>query len=208
MEKRCFIFGAGEYSPLIVAPAEGDIVIAADGGQTLCELLGVTPTLVIGDFDSSPEPAFDTDVIILPVVKDDTDLIYSVKHGLFEGCREFHIYGGTGGRLDHTVGNLQALLYIANRGGEGYLYGNGITATIIKNGSFSFIPEGVISVFAFGGDAHGVTVRGGEYEALDITLKPEFPLGVSNHTLGKEVTASVEDGAILIMWEVPKGADA
>ncbi|MCD8311672.1 MAG: thiamine diphosphokinase [Firmicutes bacterium] len=201
MEKRCFIFGAGEFETLREKPVAGDIVIAADGGQALCEALGVEPTLVIGDFDSSPEPMYETDVIILPVVKDDTDMIYSIKHGLSEGCREFHIYGGTGGRLDHTVANLQSLLYIANRGARGCLYGADTAATVIKDGTFTFKSAGMVSVFAFGGSADGVTIRGGQYEVEGISLTPEFPLGVSNHSTGNPVTVTVERGALLVMWE-------
>ena len=53
----------------------------------------------------------------LPVEKDDTDTLAAVKLGLERGCTDFWIYGGTGGkRLDHTLANLQTLLYLRRRG--------------------------------------------------------------------------------------------
>ncbi len=47
---------------------------------------------------------------------------------------EFHLYGGTGGRrLDHTLANLQTLLYLRRRGARGYLYDNDFVWTVIEN---------------------------------------------------------------------------
>jgi thiamine pyrophosphokinase len=56
-----------------------------------------------------------------------------------------------------------------------------------------------ISVFAFGGKARGVTLCGLKYTAEDITLTPEFALGVSNELTEDECSISVSDGALLIM---------
>ncbi|MBO5101426.1 MAG: hypothetical protein J6C39_02740, partial [Clostridia bacterium] len=58
-----------------------------------------------------------------------------------------------------------------------------------------------ISVFALGGNAEGVTVRGAEYEAENITLTPGYPLGASNRFVGEPVFVSVERGALLIITE-------
>ena len=53
----------------------------------------------------------------LPVEKDDTDTLAAIRAGLEQGCGLFSIYGGTGGkRLDHTLANLQSLLFLRRRG--------------------------------------------------------------------------------------------
>ena len=94
----CYIFGAGSYYGLRSKPDVSDYVIAADGGWRWCRSAGLTPDLLLGDFDSLGEvPAFDH-ILRVPVEKDDTDMMLAIKKGLERGCREFHLYGGTGGR--------------------------------------------------------------------------------------------------------------
>ena len=122
----CYIFGAGSYYGLRSKPDVSDYVIAADGGWRWCRSAGLTPDLLLGDFDSLGEvPAFDH-ILRVPVEKDDTDMMLAIKKGLERGCREFHLYGGTGGRRsDHTVANYQALLYLARRGARLAQYDRG-----------------------------------------------------------------------------------
>ena len=55
---RCFIFAAGDFYGLRERPAPGDFVIAADAGYRHCRAVGITPHLLLGDFDSMPEPDF------------------------------------------------------------------------------------------------------------------------------------------------------
>ena len=102
--KRCFIFAAGTYYGLRERPQTGDLVLAADAGYLACRQAGITPDLLLGDFDSMDQPADFDHVCRVPVEKDDTDTMLAVKTGLEQGCGEFYIYGGTGGRrLDHTA---------------------------------------------------------------------------------------------------------
>ena len=89
-------------------------VLCADGGWQLARQAGVRPDLVIGDFDSSDQPG-EGPVERYPVEKDDTDTMLCLKKGLSMGFDDFLVVGGFGGRIDHTVGNLQALRYAANR---------------------------------------------------------------------------------------------
>ena len=52
MDGRCFIIGAGDFFGFVQRPSAGDYVIAADAGYKYCLREGVTPDLVVGDFDS------------------------------------------------------------------------------------------------------------------------------------------------------------
>lgn len=116
----CYIFGAGSFYGLDRCPRADDFIIAADGGWLACRKTGITPDLLLGDFDSlSTQPDF-PNILRVPVEKDDTDTMLAVKTGLERGETEFHIYGGMGGRrTDHTIANFQALLYLARRGAQG-----------------------------------------------------------------------------------------
>lgn len=205
--KRCFIFSAGSFYGLRERPAPGDLVLAADAGYETCRRLGIVPDLLLGDFDSMEQPADFPNVHRVPVEKDDTDTMLAVKTALEKGCKELYIYGGTGGkRLDHTLANLQALLYLRRRGARGYLYDNDFLWTVLENESFSLRKEaewGLLSIFCLGDRAEGVTLTGTQYPLENGVLTPDFPLGVSNHVLEPEITISVRAGALAVGWELP-----
>lgn len=197
----CYIFGAGDVVPLHRRPAPQDYVIAADGGWSACRAAGITPDLLLGDFDSLGTIPDFHHVERVPVEKDDTDMMLAVKRGLALGCREFHLYGGMGGaRTDHTIANLQTLVYLARRGARGWLYGEDERYTAIHSDTITFPARerGILSVFCLGVDATGVTIRGAQYEVERAALTADFPLGVSNHFVGREITVSVEEGSLLL----------
>ena len=197
----CYIFGAGDMAPLRHRPEPGDYVIVADGGWLTCCRENIVPDLLLGDFDSlGSKPDF-PHVEQFPVEKDDTDMMLAIKRGLALDHRAFHIYGGLGGkRTDHTIANMQALVYLARRGAEGWLYGNGETYTAIHDGAITLAgrPCGILSVFCLGADAEGVTIRGAQYDVEKAVLSADFPLGVSNHFVGAPITVSVRQGSLLI----------
>ena len=197
----CYIFGAGDATPLRSRPAADDYVIAADGGWNACGATQIVPDLLLGDFDSlHTVPAF-ANVERVPVEKDDTDMMLAIKRGLALGQREFYLYGGMGGRrTDHTVANLQALLYLARRGARGWLYGEGEVYTAIHQERIVLPAReaGILSVFCLGADAGGVTIRGAQYELENAELTADFPLGVSNHFVGKPIEVSVCAGSLLL----------
>ena len=201
----CFIIGAGPFYGLPVAPAPGDYVIAADGGYLHCREAGLVPDLLLGDFDSLDALPGDTDMERFPVDKDDTDSMLAMKLGLEKGYRTFHLYGGTGGRMDHTLANLQGLAYLARQGARGYLYDASYVFTALWNSSLDLPAreEGIFSVFALGETARGVSILGGRYPLEGGELSPFFPLGVSNHFEGRPVRVSVEKGCLLVGWELP-----
>ena len=200
----CFIFGAGREGELIQRPAPGDLVIAADGGYLACQRAGIVPDLLLGDFDSLLEKPDFGNILQVPVEKDDTDTFLAAKYGMEQGCRTFHIYGGTGGRLDHTLANLQLLVWLSQREARGYLYDETFNYTAITNGAIT-IPQGpewgLLSVFCMGPDAKGVFERGVQYPLTDAVLTAGFPLGVSNHIIEAEARISVREGSLVIGWE-------
>ena len=201
--KTAFLIGAGEGFSLGVVPKKEDFVVAVDGGLAWCESRGIVPHLTVGDCDSLSYVPKSGIVRRLPVEKDDTDMRVAATEALAEGCKLLHLFGGTGGRADHTFANYQLLLQIAKAGALGFLWGEDCVATVFGKGQMIFPKRerGIFSLFAFGGDAKGVSVLGGKYEAKEVTLSSDYPLGVSNAFLGKEVQIEVKEGFLLLLWE-------
>lgn len=204
----CFIFGAGPFYGLDASPRPGDLILAADGGYRHCLSAGIRPHLLLGDFDSLElSPPQDIPQQVFPPEKDDTDTMLAIKLGLERGFRFFHLYGGTGGRLDHTLANLQALAYLAKAGAQGQLHDEGFLFTAIQGPDSLHLPaqaSGLFSVFCLGADAEGVWIRGGKYQAEDVRLSATFPLGVSNQFQGEDVEISVKAGCLLVGWARPQ----
>ena len=198
----CYIVGAGGFHDRGFTPGAGDFVIAADGGYRVLTERGTPMDLVVGDFDSMGVRPDHPKVVDLPVEKDDTDTMAAIRLGWDRGYRTFRLYGGTGGRVDHTLANLQSLVWLSTRGGRGFLVGENWTAAAITDGSMDFPADrrGTLSVFCQGDRAEGVTLEGLKYPLKDAVLTCDFPLGVSNSFTGAESRVSVEKGTLLLVW--------
>lgn len=205
--KRCFIFAAGSFYGLRERPGPGDFVIAADAGYRICQREALEPDLLLGDFDSMEPPAEFPHVRRLPVEKDDTDTLAALKVGLGQRCDTFFLYGGTGGkRLDHTLANLQSLLFLRRRGARGFLWDDDFVWTVIENEALTIrktVEWGLFSAFCLGDRAEGVDEEGFQYPLRDAVLTPDVPLGVSNHILESEARITVRSGALAVGWELP-----
>ncbi len=210
MNSLCVIFGAGEVYAPRKKFGKSDLIIAADGGFLTATDAGLTPDVVIGDFDSSQAPQnIDAHIIKLNRDKNDTDMLAAVKLGLRRGYKDFVIYGGVGGRLDHTVANFATLAYLNAYAAHGYLVDKNSIATVITEESFA-LPQsarGTVSVFAYGGIASGVSYKGLSYDLDNAELSPDFPLGVSNATApisdsgkARRIEISVKHGSLLIFF--------
>ncbi len=87
-------------------------VICCDGGVKHLKYLGIKPNYIIGDFDSADKnlvEQYDADgceIEIFNVDKDFTDSELGINKGIDLGCEELVLIGGTGGRMDHTMANL------------------------------------------------------------------------------------------------------
>ena len=207
---RCVIVAAGDLSVTEIKVSQDDLLIAVDGGMEYCERLGLEPDLVLGDFDSvkcgqlariaeweakSPER-----VIRLKPEKDDTDTLAAIRLALERGYRDFVFYGAVGGRrLEHTVANIQCLLFLRHRGAVGYLVDKAGVCFVLEDEEMRFPPsmEGYLSLFSLKGEALGVDIRGMKYELDNARITNDFPIGISNEFMGKEAVVGVRQGQLL-----------
>lgn len=137
-------------------------------------------------------------ILRLPREKDDTDTMAALKEGLRLGYSEFCIYGGMGGRFDHTLANVQALLYLRNRGARGRLLDGAGEVRVIKDEKICFRrnERGILSLFSLVEESRGVTIEGMKYLLDRATVRNDFPIGISNEFIGEEASVTVEDGTL------------
>lgn len=208
---RAVLIGAGELNSEVIERRENDVVIALDGGLVYCEKMGICPDYIIGDFDSLPLERAEVltkypqdRVMRLPCEKDDTDMLAAVKFAADKGVTDFVIYGGLGGRLSHTIANIQCLMYLKEHGMTGVLMDEKTKLFLLQNETYQFDKEesGYISIFAYSQCVSGLTLINLKYELEDAVLTSAFPLGVSNEFVqGKAAEISVIDGTLLVVLD-------
>ena len=218
MSGRCILVCAGEFRPMNIEKRPQDFVIAVDGGLKYLMECGIEPDFLLGDFDSLGEEFSDIvakyremgegHFLQLPVVKDDTDTMAAARLGIRRGYKEFMIYGAMGGRLDHTMANIQTMVWILRHGGRAFMLDVNTRVTVIGPGVFE-IPEdfeGTVSLFSLDRSLRDVTIRGMKYDVKNAAVPNDYPVGCSNETLpkggSKGAYYSISEGTgLLVMTE-------
>ena len=202
--KRCVIIGAVEIDfPVENYIRDTDFVICADKGWQNAATHGIKPDMIVGDFDSSPQPEnIDADITVLPVVKDDTDTYYVARYAVEHGFTDVLLRGVLGGRrFEHTMANIQTLLYLAQNRVNATAIDRYSQIMVVYNGRISLpdMPGRFFSLFSLGDRAKGVSIKGAKYPLDKYTITNFFPIGVSNEFIGETVDISVENGALLLV---------
>ena len=201
MKKLCAIISGGEPDDL-TGIHEADFIIACDRGYVYCERLGLTPDLFIGDFDSySGAVAPGVAVERLIPEKDDTDTGHAITYALSHGFRELVLVCALGGRLDHTLANLQNAANAAVQGMSVTILDEKSEITFLTRGMLRLKkrPGWGLSVFSLSDTSTGVCLRGVKYELENAALDNRFPLGVSNEFDAPEAEIAVGQGILLVM---------
>ena len=205
--RRCVIIGGasiGDYDAVCRWLRPDDYVIYCDCGLRHMDGLGVEPDLIVGDFDSYSNPEYDTETIVLPCEKDDTDTVFAVKEALRRGFEDFLLIGVVGERLDHTLGNVSILLMLDSAGKKGIIIDDYSEMEIVSDrcempciidDSYAYF-----SLLNISGKASGVTIRGAKYPLEDAEITCEYQYGVSNEALpGCTAEVSVGEGRLLLV---------
>ena len=177
--------------------------MACDAGYRNAEILGVTPDLIIGDFDSAPKPPETGHTIVLPHVKDDTDTHYAARWLLQQGAKSVTMLGALGGaRMEHTLANLATGLYLAKGGVEVCLADERSELHYLLPGRPLTLDRAdwmYLSLFPLDGPLTGVEMTGVFYPLSGATLTPDFPLGVSNEFTAPRAQLSCISGSGLVV---------
>jgi len=201
---RCVIIGGAniaDYQRTGSYIKNGDYIIYCDSGLKHMGGLRAEPSLIVGDFDSHENPRLRTETIVLPTKKDDTDTCFAVKEAIRRGFCDFLLLGVSGGRLDHTLGNVSILLYLDSIGKSGLLIDDHSEMEIVSSS-----PREIKSDFSFfsliniTGTARGVTVENAKYPLKDAEITCEYQYGISNEVLpGMSSVVSVAEGKLLLI---------
>ena len=195
---KCILVASGEFCKEKFFADSQDFVIAVDGGyeyiKDLCRV-----DLAVGDFDSLGYIPEGIATLRHNPIKDYTDTYLAFEEAYRRGYDEFVVYGALGGRLDHTLANLQCAYDFAKKGVKVKLVGKDCTAEVVTGKKTVGGRKGqTFSLFAFD-EARGVYIKNGKYPLTDATLTNTFPLGVSNELLDGDCEIEVREGYVLLI---------
>ncbi len=228
----CLIVGGGEidmeWARGFAASIPSAMTIACDSGIMFFYENGKQcPDLFVSDDDSADPEMIEyyadkeqTLKHALPVQKDMTDSEEALKIALQAGCDPIYMIGMTGGRLDHTLGNIQMLHKAADAGVHAYLIDAHSRALLVSAAEDAAYEGGAgigqgagrvirlhkdkaygqyFSLFALGGPVSALTITGAAYPLKNATLTGADSIGVSNQFAEDEVVISFEKGYLLIV---------
>lgn len=212
MSKRAVIISGGSiYDNLTkeVLKEPYAELIGVDRG--LCWLYEntITPTQIVGDFDSIDAEvlAYYQSETTIPIrafkpEKDASDTEIGLRLALELGCDDIILLGATGTRVDHLWGNVQTLTAAKQAGVSAAILDEHNRIRIIGqemhlNKSEAYGPY--FSLFSLSGVIHGLTIRGAKYPLTNHTLYPQDSLCISNQIVEEEAVITYEDGTMVLI---------
>ncbi len=175
-----------------------DKIIACDAAYSELKSRGITPDIVLGDFDSLgyyPENA-----IKFPVEKDMTDGELAIEYAAENGFDEIDITSFGGKREDHFLGNLSLLIIAAEKGMKAVGYTNFSKIVYLEKGKHVY-QAGLgttVSLFTFE-RCFVKESKGLKYPYHETLLKSDATLGISNLTIENRFSFEIIEGSVFLI---------
>lgn len=206
---RIVLFINGEVRDLAVVRAAlhgDDRFVVADGGLRHLQMLGLSPSVIVGDMDSVDAESLaqftghGVEVIHYPRNKNETDFELALGYAVASKPNSILVVGALGGRLDQTLGNLSLLA------GEKYSHveiglEDGLESAWFVRDRLKFqgLLGEIVSLIPWGKDVYGVTCEGLRWQLDDETLFVDQTRGISNEMIASSCSVSVRAGLLLVV---------
>ena len=182
-----------------------DLIICADGGASHLRKMGLTPHVMIGDFDSilDEDKLFFQNIgvktITFPVEKDKTDSHLCIDYAIAQKASDITLFGFTGSRLDHTLANILLLKALADKNISARILDpcneiHLVTSKISLKGE----PGDYLSLIPISGQVTGVTLEGLAYPLKNAVLKRASTRGISNCFIEERVEIKIKTGVLIV----------
>ena len=187
-----------------------DTIYCCDGGIKHFKNLGLSPDVIVGDFDSASEIAFEkyiktgAKIYKFSSEKDYTDTELGLRKAIEDGATNITIIGGMGRRFDHALANAHILAYALEKGVAARLVDEHNDIVLIdKELEIAGSKGDVLSLIPLTTEVVGVTITGVKYPLHNKTLKIGSSFSVSNEITEETVKISLSSGLLFVMkaWD-------
>lgn len=184
-----------------------DFIICADGGAKHLHKINIKPDYILGDLDSlSPQiikyyKENNVKFTQFPSRKDETDAELCINLAKDLDVEKIHIIGALGGRIDHTIANINLMYYIKQLGINPVVQTSEEDIFLVSN-EIAIIQGNkgdTISIIPIKADAKGVTLENLEYPLSNFKMDYGKPIGISNIMTKDECKITVEEGNLIVI---------
>lgn len=198
-----------EFLLMRIAEQKYDLMIAVDHGVDFFADKSFKPDYVVGDMDSA-RLVSKQDIASwencsfykYPAEKDETDTELAILLALEKKATEIHIYGATGTRMDHILGNIHIMKKALMAGVSCYLLDEYNRIRLVR-GSLQLRKEEqygqYVSFLPWEGEILGVSLKGFKYPLDKAMLEYGRALGVSNEILNDVAEITIESGIVVMI---------
>ena len=190
---------------------EQTLIIAADGGLKWAEKWGLVPHVVIGDFDSINirdekllllKSNKNTIVKRFPREKSKTDLELAVDYAVDSGIKTIILAGAWGGRIDHSLGNIDLLYKLGLEGIEACILTTQAKLFLVNHKLELEIPlNTIVSLIPLTETVTGVSTTGLYYPLEDAIIKKGSTWTISNKTIEPLISITCKRGVLIAVVE-------
>ncbi len=192
-------------------------IIAADAGLGAALALGITPDLVVGDFDTFGRKKLNDFLVssgdrvqceLYDPEKDETDTALAFRAAAKRGFSSADVLGATGSRADHELANIFLMWKMLKEGLAVTYYDEKNRMSVLDasvEGTRIFEKRSMygkyISFIPLTNEVRGITLTGFSYplEDRDISVLSEPDLCVSNELSKDRGVITFGDGALLVV---------
>ena len=206
--KKAFIYTGGTVFDEYVKekPQKDDLIIAADAGYLVAKRMGITPNVLLGDFDTLGAENIPEGIECLrvPAEKNDTDTQLAVSTAIERGATEIVIVGGLSGRLDHTLSTLAILeklwerkndrIYATLTDGKNRVRFLRNSGTILPRSQYRYF-----SLIAADELVKGITLDGCKYPLKNGRISRRHQWAVSNEITGNCALIEIRRGGVWVV---------
>ncbi|QDP40136.1 thiamine diphosphokinase [Radiobacillus deserti] len=184
------------------------IWIGVDRGALYLLEEGIHPQIAIGDFDSVSDEERNrimshvSDYLAYPIEKDETDLELAVEKAVSLQPGAILFFGVTGGRLDHSLANVQLLMTLWKRNIFSKMIDIGNILEIQGPGTHVIMKDEHhpnISFIPFTEQVVGITLEGFYYKLTNRTITWGSTLCISNKLISEKGTFSFKEGILIVI---------
>ena len=186
-----------------------DFIIAADKGSECLYNYGITPDLLVGDFDSANKEILDKikeqvqEVLEFPPEKDYTDTEIAIMEAIKRGAKNIYLFGATGTRIDHELGNIGLLLTTKKKGAYLEIIDDNNRIYLGNTGMKIFGKYGEnIGFHALADKVKNLKIKGAKYNLDGYDMGLLDPRAICNEFIDTPIEISYDEGELLILHSV------
>lgn len=183
-----------------------DFIIGADKGNECLIKYNVIPQLSLGDFDSIRKEVLEIiyskniEVKKFPPEKDYTDTEIAVMEALKKGADKIYLLGGTGTRIDHTLGNIGLILTTNQKGANLIIVDdNNLVYLAYNNMTLHGEYGDNISFHALSDTVKNFRIKGAKYNLDGYDMHLLDPRAICNEFIDTPIKISFDSGNLLVM---------